>query len=142
MAWSEWKKFGKGLELPYDLLANQFGVVKTLVLSLSSTDPLNDKTMLGTVPIDFTNISTLTARLGHAGESSSYTFYIALTNEPLTSYNEIVSNATFTLTNSNIDFTETCDVSEIIGEKYFSLTLKTNVSSKTYNGYVRSLYVS
>lgn len=142
MAWSEWKKFGKGLELPYDLLANQFGVVKTLTLSLSSTDPLNDKTMFGTVPIDFTNINTLTARLGHAGESSLYTFYIALTDEPLTSYDEIVSNATFTLQNSNMDFTETCDVSEIIGEKYFSLTLKTNVSSKTYNGYVRSLSVS
>jgi len=122
--------------LPYDLLENKIGDVKQVVLS--TTDSSN-RCSYGTIPIDFTNISKINARLGHPGDVSSTTFYFLLSDQPVTDYNTIKNNATFKVTNSSLTFTTTFDCTKIVGKKYVSFTFDNSVG---FNGYFYSLVVN
>lgn len=126
-----WNFFSSSLELPYDLLSNQFGIVGSITLGINAT---NGVALFGSIPIDFTNIFQIEATFNH----SSATFYFALTDNQLSTNTEVKNNATFTKTTSG-ETTQVFDTSNIAGEKYLSIYMYT---SGNINGYLYNLVVS
>ena len=123
--------FKSGLELPFELLKNQFGILGSITLGTNAT---NGVVLLGSIPIDFTNISQIETNIHH----TNATWYFALTDEKLSSSAEVKSNASFTQATSG-NTTKVFDTSDITGEKYLSIYMYT---SGTINGYLYNLVVS
>lgn len=119
-----------------------FEVTKSLLgFEISGIKTSTNSALYGTVPINFDDVSSIYVSCRNQGDaSSSPCFYISLTDEILTSKNQIKNNAIWSATQyGNYSTTDIISISKNMnGYKYISLAIEPGYST-SYIGYWDSI---